>query len=62
MHAPCPAPGCPPAQELAAPQAMVRRDGAWVELPVRELVVGDLVALKGGDIIPADCKVGLRRR
>jgi magnesium-transporting ATPase (P-type) len=41
---------------------MVRRDGAWVELPVRELVVGELVALKGGDIIPADCKVGLRRR
>lgn len=44
------------AQELAAPQAMVCRDGRWQELPVRELVPGDLVALKGGDVIPADCE------
>lgn len=44
-------------EELAAPQAMVCRDGRWQELPVRELVPGDLVALKGGDVIPADCKL-----
>jgi H+-transporting ATPase len=44
-------------EELAAPQAMVCRDGRWQELPVRELVPGDLVALKGGDVIPADCEV-----
>jgi hypothetical protein len=25
---------------------------------VRELVPGDLIALKGGDVIPADCKAG----
>jgi magnesium-transporting ATPase (P-type) len=36
---------------------MVLRDGSWEELAVRELVPGDLVALKGGDIIPADCQV-----
>jgi H+-transporting ATPase len=44
-------------EELAAPQAMVCRDGRWQELPVRELVPGDLVALKGGDVIPADCEL-----
>ena len=43
-------------QDLAAPQAMVCRDGRWGEMPVRELVPGDLVALKGGDVIPADCE------
>lgn len=49
----------PSSQELAAPQAMVCRDGRWQELPVRELVPGDLVALKGGDVIPADCKASV---
>lgn len=45
------------AQELAAPSAMCLRDGKWSEIPVRELVPGDVVELKGGDIIPADCTV-----
>ncbi|KAI3423925.1 hypothetical protein D9Q98_009759 [Chlorella vulgaris] len=44
-------------EELAAPQALVLRDGSWVQLTVRELVPGDVVELKGGDIIPADCKL-----
>ncbi|HVU59504.1 MAG TPA: magnesium-translocating P-type ATPase [Candidatus Saccharimonadales bacterium] len=34
--------------------AAVYRDGAVQELPVRCLVVGDVVELKAGDIIPAD--------
>ena len=33
-------------QELSAPTAVCRRDGAWVELAVRELVPGDVVELK----------------
>lgn len=44
-------------QELSAPSAMCRRDGAWQETKVSELVVGDLIQLKGGDVIPADAKV-----
>lgn len=44
-------------EALAAPSAMCKRDGEWKPLPVRELVLGDLVALKGGDIIPADCQL-----
>jgi H+-transporting ATPase len=41
-----------------APQARVKRNGRWIELPSRELVPGDLVILKLGDIVPADSKLG----
>lgn len=34
--------------------AQVRRDGKFVELPVGDLVPGDIVALHGGDLVPAD--------
>lgn len=40
-----------------APMARVKRNGAWIELPSRELVPGDLVILKLGDIVPADSKL-----
>lgn len=45
-------------QALAAPRALAHRDGEWSELAVKELVPGDLIALKAGDAVPADCKVG----
>ena len=45
-------------QALSAPTAVVVRDGEEQELPVRELVPGDLILLKAGDVIPADCEVG----
>src|SRR6266851_7689668 len=35
----------------------VIRDGVERELPARELVVGDLVHLKAGDLVPADCRL-----
>ncbi|MFZ0428489.1 MAG: plasma-membrane proton-efflux P-type ATPase [Acidobacteriota bacterium] len=34
--------------------ARVRRDGAWKSIPARELVPGDVIRLRLGDIIPAD--------
>ncbi len=34
--------------------ARVRRDGRWTLLPARELVLGDLVRVRTGDIVPAD--------
>jgi len=37
--------------------ATVLRDGAERELPVREVVVGDVVHLKAGDLVPADCRL-----
>ena len=39
-----------------APHARVRRDGKWQELPGKNLVPGDVVRVRSGDIVPADIK------
>lgn len=36
-------------------KAKVKRDGEWKSIDAAELVPGDLIRLKIGDIIPADC-------
>jgi H+-transporting ATPase len=38
-------------------QAKVKRDGDWVIIPARELVPGDVIRLRLGDIIPADIQL-----
>jgi len=38
-------------------QARVKRDGAWITIPARELVPGDLMRIRIGDIIPADARL-----
>lgn len=40
--------------ESLAPKAKVRRDGSWKEIESAELVPGDIVAFKIGDVVPAD--------
>ena len=40
-----------------SPQARVKRDSEWQIIPSRELVKGDIVRLRLGDIIPADVKI-----
>ena len=37
--------------------AKVKRDGAWVSIPSRELVPGDVIRIRIGDIIPADARL-----
>src|SRR5664280_1369541 len=37
--------------------ARVKRDGAWVTPPARELVPGDVIRLRLGDIVPADARL-----
>jgi H+-transporting ATPase len=37
--------------------ARTLRDGAWTAVPARELVPGDVVRLRAGDVVPADIKV-----
>ena len=37
--------------------ARVRRDSIWQVIPARELVPGDIVRMRPGDIIPADVKL-----
>jgi len=40
-------------QKLAV-QAKVKREGTWASVPARELVPGDIIRLRIGDIVPAD--------
>ena len=40
-----------------APKARVRRDGKWSEIESANLVPGDFIAFKIGDIVPADCRL-----
>ncbi|MEG3616535.1 plasma-membrane proton-efflux P-type ATPase [Isoptericola haloaureus] len=44
-------------KERLATSARVRRDGAWTTVPVREVVPGDVVRLRLGDIVPADVRI-----
>ncbi|MDD3579770.1 MAG: plasma-membrane proton-efflux P-type ATPase [Desulfobacca sp.] len=37
--------------------ARVRRDGQWTDIAARELVPGDIIRLRLGDVIPADVKL-----
>jgi H+-transporting ATPase len=38
-------------------QAKVKRDGQWVMIPARELVPGDTIHCRMGDIVPADMRI-----
>jgi H+-transporting ATPase len=44
-------------KERLALKAKVKRDGEWKTIDARELVPGDIIRLRIGDIIPADAKV-----
>jgi H+-transporting ATPase len=41
-----------------APQSIAKRNGKWETLQARELVPGDIIQIRIGDIIPADCRCG----
>src|SRR6476646_10361703 len=40
-----------------SPTATVRRDGAWLETPLRNVVPGDVFRLSAGDLVPADARL-----
>ncbi len=40
-----------------ATKTRVKRDGKWVTPPARDLVTGDVIQLKQGDIVPADARL-----
>ena len=41
-------------KKLSGPEAKVLRDGSAVQIPARELVIGAVILLEAGDMIPAD--------
>jgi len=38
-------------------KAKVKRDGKWTDPPAREVVPGDVIRLRLGDIVPADARL-----
>ncbi len=44
-------------RRLAEPTAQVLRAGRWQELPVEQIVVGDLIRLEAGRRVPADVRL-----
>ena len=38
-------------------KVQVKRDGVWVEIDTKNLVVGDIISLEAGDKVPADARV-----
>ncbi|WP_179394886.1 cation-translocating P-type ATPase [Lacticaseibacillus absianus] len=44
-------------QKMATPNAHVRRGGQVVTIPSDSLVVGDIVLLEAGDVVPADLRL-----
>jgi Mg2+-importing ATPase len=40
-----------------APTATALRDGNWQEIPLRQIVPGDVVRLSAGDLVPADARL-----
>ncbi|KAH9471213.1 hypothetical protein Pst134EA_005122 [Puccinia striiformis f. sp. tritici] len=40
-----------------APKAKTRRNGQWAEIDSADLVPGDIVAFKIGDVVPGDCRL-----
>jgi H+-transporting ATPase len=44
-------------KQRLAPTARILRDGKWLQKPAKELVPGDVVRVRLGDIVPADVKL-----
>lgn len=44
-------------RQMASPTTQVIRSGHQKTLPTRELIPGDVIILKAGDVVGADCRV-----
>jgi H+-transporting ATPase len=44
-------------KQRLAPNARVLRDGTWQDIPAKELVPGDRIHIRLGDIVPADARL-----
>lgn len=44
-------------KKMSSPTAIVRRDGKIVEIKAKDLVIGDIVIIEEGNVIPADVRL-----
>jgi P-type Ca2+ transporter type 2C len=44
-------------KELSSPQATVLREGKWITIPTKQIVVGDILKFESGDRIGADVRI-----
>lgn len=44
-------------KELSAPQVSVLRDGQWIKIPSKEIIIGDILKFSSGDRIGADVRI-----
>ena len=44
-------------RQMASPTAQVIRDGHQKTIATRELIPGDIIVLKNGDVVGADCRI-----
>ena len=44
-------------KDLTTSKIKVKRDGSWIVIDTKKLVVGDIISLEAGDKIPADCRI-----
>lgn len=44
-------------KKMSTPTAKVKRAGNIIDIPSREVVVGDIVILESGNYVPADCRL-----
>ena len=44
-------------KKMSSPSAKVIRNGAHIEIPAYDLVVGDIVRLEAGDVVPGDGRI-----
>lgn len=44
-------------RQMASPTSQVVRNGQQITVGTRELVPGDVIVLKAGDVVGADCRV-----
>lgn len=44
-------------KKMTAPHAKVKRDGQVVSIPATDIVVGDILFLEAGDLVPADARL-----
>lgn len=46
-------------RQLSSPTATVIRNGESIAIPAKRVVPGDVVLIKGGDVVPADVRIFL---